>query len=168
MRNPMKSSSRRSLVRSLEKGRRRKSFLKVAQRRLFAEQLESRELLAGDILHNFDDPYDTDNSGTFAPVDILHVINQLNQPASAASGEATPMFFNDVNGDGFVSPIDALHAINEYNARSAEGAGEPLVRLRIQAVQLDKSPTTGLDVPVTTLTKGTDYYLKVLVQDLRI
>src|SRR6185436_7162244 len=100
MRNPMKSSSRRSLLRTLENGRRRKSFLKVTQRRLFAEQLESRELLAGDIMQNVDDPFDTDNNGVFAPVDILHVINQLNQPASTANGEAaasTATYFNDVN-----------------------------------------------------------------------
>ena len=171
MSNPMKSSRRQSILRSLENGRRRKSFLKGTKRRLHAEKLESRELLAGDILHNFDDPYDTDRDGHFAPVDILHVINQINEPTSAASGEGpgsgSVTFFNDVNGDGYVSPIDALHAINEYNARSAEGAGEDLVRIRVQAVALDKD-ANGLDVPITTIAKGTDYYLKVTVQDLRL
>ena len=166
----MKSSSRTSLRRSLETGRRRKSFLKGVQRRLFAERLESREMLAGDIFHNSEDPCDTDRDGYLAPVDILHVINQINEPTSAASGEGpgsvTP-YFNDVNNDGYVTPIDALHVINRYNARAAEGEHGPIVRLRVQAVELDKHPVTGLDVPVTTLTKGTDYYLKVLVQDLR-
>jgi hypothetical protein len=167
----MKSSSRRRSLRSRENSRRRKSFLKITQRRLYGEKLESRELLAGDILHNVDDPFDTDNNGVFAPVDILHVINQLNQPTTAPGGESpggTTTYFNDVNDDGFVSPIDALRAINEYNARSAEGAGDPLVRMRVTAVALDKNPTTGLDVPVTSIAKGTDYYLKVTVQDLRL
>src|SRR6478672_5240761 len=167
MRNPMKSSSRRSLLRSLEKGRRRKSFLKVAQRRLFAEQLESRELLAGDILHNFDDPSDTDKNGSFSPVDILHVINQLNTPASTANGEAsTTTYYNDVNADGFVSPIDALQAINEYNSR-AEGEASKIVRFTVSAFDLG-DPTQILNTTTNTLPKGTDYELRVVVKDLRL
>ena len=84
----MKSPSRReSNRRSLGNDRRRKSFLKGMQRRLFAEQLESRVLLAGDVLQNTDNPYDTDRNGVFSPADILHVINQLNRGSAPASGE---------------------------------------------------------------------------------
>ena len=167
MRNPMKSLSRRSLLRSLEKDRRRKSFLKVAQRRLHAEQLESRVLLAGDILHNFDDPYDTDQNGAFSPVDILHVINQLNAPASTASGEGTTAtYYNDVNADGYVSPIDALQAINEYNSR-AEGEASKIVRFSISTFNLG-DPTKILNTTTNTLAKGTDYELRVVVKDLRL
>ena len=96
--------------------RRRRAALKLKQRRrLFAEQLESRALLAA--LHNWDDPFDTDSNGIFTPADILHVINQINEQTgtsaatSGGEGEAAPVFYNDVNGDGLVSPIDALHTI---------------------------------------------------------
>ncbi|MFN0018363.1 MAG: Ig-like domain-containing protein [Pirellulaceae bacterium] len=168
----MKSSRRQSILRSLENGRRRKSFLKGTKRRLFAEQLESREMLAGEVFHNPDDPFDTDNDGVFAPVDILHVINQLNTPASAASGEGPgtsgqKLYFNDVNNDGYVSPVDALQAINRYNARAAEGENGFLVTVTVQAIALDNDPTSGLPVVLTTIPKGTDYYLRVLVKDGR-
>jgi VCBS repeat-containing protein len=174
----MKSSRPSSHRRTLEIGRRRKSFLQGMKRRLFAEQLESRVLLAGDVLHNFDDPYDTDNNGVFAPVDILHVINQLNEPAPSAGGEApgagrsSTSYYNDVNGDGQVTPIDALHTINEYNTRAAEGAGEPIVRIRVQAVDVGTNNVLNTSNPsgpnFHPVTKGTDYELRVLVQDLRI
>src|SRR3954468_12784764 len=127
--------------------RRRDSFLKgKLQRRLHAEQLETRVLLAGD-LHNWDDPFDTDANGMFTPADILHVINQINAQSSSASastagGESVvdngfpsaPVYYKDVNGDGLVSPIDALHTINDFNARNAEGTSTPLVRYRVSAV----------------------------------
>ena len=145
---------------------RRQSFLQRGRqrRRLFAEQLETRVLLAGD-LHNWDDPFDTDANGLFTPADILHVINQINDQSragnSVAGGESV-QYYNDVNGDGLVSPIDALHTINEFNVR-AEGAGEPVVRYRVTTV------TPGTNTVITTpITKGTDYELRVTVQDLRM
>jgi len=174
MSNPMNSSRRQSLRRTLGHSRRRKSFLSGLQRHPRGEQLESRTLMAGDILHNFDDPYDTDNNGVFSPADILHVINQINQGTPAADGEApgaagTSQFYNDVNADGFVSPIDALYGINEYNLR-AEGEGG-LVSFRIQAVDvgtnnvLNTSNSSGPNFHAVN--KGDDYELRVVVQDLR-
>ncbi|MBC7853507.1 MAG: hypothetical protein IAF94_08730, partial [Pirellulaceae bacterium] len=171
----MKSSPRReSHRRSLGNDRRRKSFLKGMQRRLFAEQLESRVLLAGDVLQNTDNPYDTDRNGVFSPADILHVINQLNRAGAPASGEGeggtSPTYYNDVNGDGFVSPIDALHGINEYSYR-AEGEGE-LVSFRIQAVDVGTGNIINTSNPsgpnFHPVVKGDDYELRVIVDDLRL
>ena len=171
----MKSPSRReSHRRSLGNDRRRKSFLKGMQRRLFAEQLESRVLLAGDVLQNTDNPYDTDRNGVFSPADILHVINQLNRGSAPASGEGegggSVTYYNDVNGDGFVSPIDALHGINEYSYR-AEGEGE-LVSFRIQAVDVGTANIINTSNPsgpnFHPVIKGDDYELRVIVDDLRL
>ena len=176
MKNPMKSSRHSGNRRSLDNRRRRKSFLKGIQRRLFAEQLETRVLLAGNVLHNFEDPYDTDNNGVFTPADILHVINQINERPATASGEAPSgessgtAYFNDVNGDGYVSPIDALHSINEYSDR-AEGEGA-IVRIRIEAVDVGTNNVINTSNPsgpnFHPITKGADYELRVRVTDLRV
>jgi hypothetical protein len=48
-------------------------------RRLLAESLESRQLLASDlVLHNFVMPEDADASGYVSPLDALVIINQIN------------------------------------------------------------------------------------------
>lgn len=164
MKNLMKSSRLSGQRRSSNHSRRRKSFLKGNQRRLFAEQLETRVLLAGDVLHNYDDPYDTDANGIFSPADILHVINQINRETTSASGEgeagSSATFYNDVNGDGHVSPIDALYGVNEYRDR-AEGEGE-LVSFSIQTVAVGTNTVIN-----TSINKGVDYELRVVVDDLR-
>lgn len=170
----MKSSRLSGHRRASEPSRRRKSFLKGNTRRLFAEQLETRILLAGDVLHNADNPYDTDNNGYFSPADILHVINQINEGSTSASGEgeksSSVTYYNDVNGDGFVSPIDALFGINEYTER-AEGEGE-LVSFRIQAVDVGTNNIINTSNPSGAnyhpVLKGSDYELRVVVDDLRL
>lgn len=165
MRNPMKSSSRSSLRRSQENSRRRSAFLSGTTRRLQAEQLEPRMLLAGDVMHNIIDRCDTNGDEWVTPADALHVINQINRgSATAASGEGeqqSQAYMNDVNNDGFVSPIDALMVINRLN--NPEGEGGELVRYTVQA--LDASGTNLLSSPIQ---KGTDFYLQVLVRDLRM
>jgi VCBS repeat-containing protein len=174
MKNPMKSSRLSGRRRSSDHSRRRKSFLTGNTRRLFAEQLETRVLLAGDVLHNADNPYDTDNNGYFSPADILHVINQINEGSTPASGEgeesSSVTYYNDVNGDGFVTPIDALFGINEYTER-AEGEGE-LVSFRIQAVDVGTNNIINTSNPsgpnFHPVLKGTDYELRVVVDDLRL
>ncbi len=161
----MKSSSRSSLRRSQENSRRRSAFLSGTTRRLQAEQLEPRMLLAGDVMHNIIDRCDTNGDEWVTPADALHVINQINRgSATAASGEGeqqSQAYMNDVNNDGFVSPIDALMVINRLN--NPEGEGGELVRYTVQA--LDASGTNLLSSPIQ---KGTDFYLQVLVRDLRM
>lgn len=160
----MKSSRRTSLRLSQENSRRRSAFLSGTTRRLLAEQLEPRMLLAGDVMHNIIDRCDTNGDEWVTPADALHVINQLNRgdaTAASAEGEQQSRYMNDVNNDGFVSPIDALMVINRLN--NPEGEGGELVRYTVQA--LDASGTNLLS---GSIQKGTDFYLQVLVRDLRM
>lgn len=161
----MKSLRRFVRRQETSSSRRRKSFLQAGfQRRILrAEQLEGRQMMAGDLdlgEQNRINPFDTDANGTFTPADILHVINQLND-ASAGKSTAPGKFKNDVNGDGLVSPIDALNGINEYNAR-AEGEGG-----LVKYTTLLNQTGTNNALPAS-IAKGTDYDIVVNVEDLRV
>lgn len=86
-------------------------------RPLRTERLETRQLLAGDVvsLHNADSPSDVNRDGSVTPVDALNVINYVAQQISAeseSSASNTP-FMVDVNGDGDVTAQDALQVIND-------------------------------------------------------
>jgi YD repeat-containing protein len=85
---------------------------------------------AGPQWHNSVRAEDVDADGEVAPVDVLQIINELNQPAIALAGGLLPVSgvkapppFLDVDGDGFVSPIDALIVINFLNNRVTQGEG---------------------------------------------
>ena len=102
------------------------------RRKLLAENLEQRQLLAGDVgtaptaevstLHNTTDPLDVNADSQVTALDALLAINQIQSP-SVAQGESssTTDTYPDVNGDGQVSAIDALSVIN-----SLAVAEEPL------------------------------------------
>ncbi|MCA9203728.1 MAG: hypothetical protein KDA59_11810, partial [Planctomycetales bacterium] len=83
---------------------------------------------------NSTNPLDVNADGTVSPIDVLHVINDLNRggsrtlqagSGSPAEGEggADHLLYIDVNGDSMVSPIDALRVINFLNNRNG-GLGE--------------------------------------------
>src|SRR5262245_11270400 len=153
------------------------------RRRLLAEVLEGRALLAADWMisdfWNGTRPADVNADGTVAPVDALLVINELNQFGSHAvmgpsatnpSGEGENSaaategrLYRDTNNDGVISPIDALLVINELNA---EGES-PLMRYQISLFQ----PGTNTPLPtvggIPTISKGQDYDLVVRVKDDR-
>jgi hypothetical protein len=146
-------------------------------RRLLAERLEDRHLLAGDVLisdfWNPQRPQDVNGDGHVSPLDALIVINELNQGGPRAiAGSAAPegeqsqstndSYFYDVNNDGFVSPLDALIVINTLNG---EGEGA-LMRYQIHAVVPGGDFTDPADA-VTTLPVGEEYDLVVTVTDLR-
>ena len=88
-------------------------------RRLRAEQLENRKLLAADIMCNHDMPSDVNGDAFVTPVDALTVIKALTSPEG--EGAASPGFV-DVNADGVVSPVDALTVINDINNGSGEAS----------------------------------------------
>lgn len=101
---------------------------KPLHRRLIVESLETRKLLAGDILHNFLSPEDTTGSGDIGPLDVLAIINEINQPGTASSN-----LMLDVDGDQVISPLDALAVINYIN-RGAKESAVP-VSQRIQRIE---------------------------------
>lgn len=137
--------------------RRRKR--KRTVRRLFAEHLESRILLAGDIdlsLHNASFPTDVNNDEIVTPIDALVVINALNgQDRPAVSGEGEPSgTYPDTNGDGQISPLDVLLVIDVLNRPEGEGT----TTFNISAVPFDEileRPISESGATLTTLNQTT-------------
>ncbi len=88
-------------------------------RRLVCESLESRQLMAADLVHhNFMMPEDSDMSGDVTPLDALMVINGLN--TGAVGGQSDVAAALDVDADGTLSPLDALTVINYINRSIGE------------------------------------------------
>lgn len=87
------------------------------RRHLVAQTLERRDLLAGDIGHNFVEPEDVNLDGYVSARDALNVINHLAaQLNSNANGESNPQratFLADVDASCHVSVGDALRVINQ-------------------------------------------------------
>jgi hypothetical protein len=107
----------------------RKQKKQRGYRRLRAESLESRTLLAADFLYSLStNPFDSEDvngDGQVSPVDALAVINALNDGGNVVQGEGQPgekvKLQVDVSNDGALSPIDALLVINELNAEGEHG-----------------------------------------------
>lgn len=131
----------------------------LGRRLLRIESLESRALLAADIvmLHNFAMPEDCDQSGSVSPLDALVVINELNGPDANLGNDAARML--DVDADGLLTPLDALVVINYLNQNQADGVINPssvplparIARLE-SAIAIGQLPTDlGMDDAVKLL-----------------
>ncbi len=86
------------------------------------ESLERRNLLAGDVLHNFLEPSDVNDDHAVTAVDALAIINRLNRESSGSVGEGEQFGkegYWDVNDDGHSSAADALMVINQLNLDAA-------------------------------------------------
>jgi hypothetical protein len=99
--------------------------------RLGMERLESRSMLAGDVLPpRLLLALDVDGDRVVAPADALNVIQGLNtwgavNLAGAAGGEGEAAAFAslrrfDANGDSSLTPLDALTIINRINENGSE------------------------------------------------
>lgn len=132
---------------------------RFAKRRLVSESLETRALLAGDLMQNPASVTDVNADGLTTPIDALFILNELNSGGarSLVSGEdpAQPLFY-DVNGDEFLSPVDALMVLNKINA---EGEDDLLVQIRLEVTDTEDNVITEID-------PGSDFVLKGYVQDL--
>jgi hypothetical protein len=125
----------------------KKQFLRMIR----MEQLERRELMAGDLLpfHNYIYPNDVDGDFRISPLDALVVINELNAsgPGSLAD-KPKPENFNrniDVDGDNALSPLDVLSVINVLN--SGEGELPPAVGVKYEFRQVNADGTVGAVIP---------------------
>ncbi|MFY7877871.1 MAG: dockerin type I domain-containing protein, partial [Pirellula sp.] len=99
-------------------------------RLLVCESLESRQLMAADMVHhNFMMPEDSDMSGSVTPLDVLTVINRLNSQGASSQDEFNAAV--DVDGDGALSPLDALNVINFVN----RSAGENVLQVSQVSIQ---------------------------------
>ena len=98
------------------------------RRRLSAESLERRVLLAVDSLawHNADYPEDVNGDGSMSSIAALIVINDLNRDGPREVSADVPAGMVDVNGDGFVSSGDALRIINAHEMANDFLGGEPI------------------------------------------
>jgi hypothetical protein len=136
------------------------------------EQLEERALLAiaapvGSSLSRFD----VNRDGIISPLDAIQVINQLTRngvqqlrgtTARAASASAPttedPLARFDVNGDGLISSLDAIGIINQLHQPQQLATTVLAVRLEV---------TDLLGTPITQISQGGDFLLKVYIKDLR-
>ena len=129
------------------------------RRRLAAESLERRILLAADtgVWHNAAYPEDVNGDARMTSLDALLVVNDLNRNGPHPT-EGTTTAMVDVNGDAFVSSLDALKVINGLNR--AEGEEDHQVRIRLAA-----TPVDSMD-PISALGVGEDFLVRAFVQDL--
>jgi hypothetical protein len=122
-------------------------------RRLFAESLESRRLMAVDctLRHNFANPEDTDASGIVSPIDALKVINVLNAQVDQSIDQV------DVNADGVLSAIDVLTVINTLNQQAASGEKvESGVPVAARIARIEAALADGLLPPNLSLERATE------------
>ena len=105
-------------------------------RRLRAEQLEHRLMLAADafMFQNPLDAEDVNNDGAVSPHDALAVIDQLNSGLVE-----NPQQFLDTSGDDLFSPIDALQVIQQLNNQD-ELPLTTVDRVEILADRIDQFP----------------------------
>ncbi len=127
-------------------------------RNLRLESLETRQLLAGDLAHNFLIAEDVNEDFMVSPVDVLLIINKMNGVNSEGE-QADSIAMLDVNADGILSAVDALRVINRLNAEGESGL-MPLMQYSYQFV--DTSGNV-----ITSATAGSAFQLQVFVQDLR-
>ena len=118
-----------------------KRFASRQQRRLRFQTLETRRLLAVDILdlQNIDRPEDVNANGVVTPADALIVINRVLTGPREFQGVRTKLWYCDVNGDGDVSALDALRVINRLAVASNQGLEHPP-----QALDFEVRSLTGL------------------------
>lgn len=155
--------------RSFVRGGKRKGSRSAAQRkRLLAETLEPRALLAGDIspFWNYYSPTDVNADGYTTGLDALVIVNELNisgardlttAGSGGGEGEGPSQNYYDVNNDGWITGLDAITIVNRLNG---EGEGNPYARLVLQPVAQNTNTV------ITTIDKGQSYELRVLTVDL--
>ncbi|MGI9443906.1 MAG: dockerin type I domain-containing protein [Rubripirellula sp.] len=104
--------------------------------RLRFQQLERRNLLAGDICHNFVEAGDVNLDGAVSALDAVVLINQLSivvdSPAESHSVDAgETQWLLDVDANGELSLNDALQVVNQLGQQGygTQVGGEGLAKL---------------------------------------
>ncbi len=80
-------------------------------------------------LHNLNDPFDVNHSGSVTASDALAIINYLNIYGPGPVGSGSGGLCYDVNADGFITALDALLVLNRLNqipSGTVGGEGEQL------------------------------------------
>jgi hypothetical protein len=151
----MKYARRNARRAGLLKSRRSLKVNNMRRKALFAERLEERSLLAGDVFSGYWNaarPTDVNNDGSTAAIDALLVINELNRNgarqlpqligAAGESGGSGPSAYLDVNNDGHISAIDVLRVFNVLNAGEGVGPGNASIAWENRTAGEDRGPAT--------------------------
>lgn len=142
-------------------------------RRLVAESLESRQLLAADLIpqtmvadHNYLIAEDVNADFRITPSDALIVLNEMARRGSGESNSsnASPNRFTDVNADGRLTPIDALIVLNRITRGEAEP--DPLLSIELDVTQDGNSILTE-NTRNFVVDVGEKFDLEVRYSDLR-
>ena len=88
---------------------------KVSRSRLSLQRLEDRNLLAGDVCHNFVEPADVNMDSYVSPLDAMLIINQvarnsISRDDAVVSVSTTRLL--DVDDNGMLSANDALQVVD--------------------------------------------------------
>ncbi len=113
----------------------------ISRRSLRTEQLERRELLAGDVvMHNTDSPTDVNGDGRVSSLDALAVVNHMTR-VMLAEGDSSASLQDpkmvDVDDNGLVTARDALLVINDLRV---EGLINPANTPRPPALDFNLFP----------------------------
>ena len=152
----------------------------VSRRSLLAENLEPRQLLAGDVttafagapftadtastndavadvrtMQNPVNRFDVNNDQRVSPADALATIDYISQIASGEHVDVGPSFFPDVNGDSRVSPADALATIDFISVRYSSQSTSPQYNALTQSSGTTFTITETNGVASIDLTDGT-------------
>jgi hypothetical protein len=89
--------------------------------------------VAGQSWQNHLNRFDVSADGRVAPLDVLQIVNELNEPKFTIAQTPLPAVrpstapFYDVDGNGFITPLDALVIINFLNNGASEGEAQLVV-----------------------------------------
>jgi len=136
---------------------RRKNCRSTPSTTLYLETLESRRLLAADLVvfQNPIFPQDVNLDEHISPADALAIINELNTPTGDQLNVGS---FLDTTGDDILTPMDALSIINEINAPSLDNELTDLILARDYLFQeFDQIPETAEPVASKFNALLTDY-----------
>ena len=135
--------------------------------KLFFESLESRRLLAADLLlfQNPIEPLDVNLDRHVSPVDALAIINELNAPNTQVVNVGSLL---DTSGDRILAPVDALGVINSLNNPASDSTLRHLYEARdYLKTHSEAIPTKVLGV-ASEFTKLIDDYEAAPMQSMHL
>ena len=93
-----------------------------------AEAIVDFVVFGTNVWRNERNPLDVDDDSFVSPLDVLHLINDINLNGARELDDIGPKIarFLDVDDDGTISPLDILIVINWINQQRGNGEGESI------------------------------------------
>ena len=168
------NTSGRSKGLSFSNPRRQRALQRSQRRRLFAESLEDRRLLAANPFQNPVDAEDVDGDGSVTTMDLVTLVADLQingsralilPSAASAGGEGEgegeggePHEYLDVTADGYVTSEDLLQVVSRLVAEGQAGAWV-MSDIRVTA--------PGGGAQISTADVGSTIQVNTFIQDIR-